>query len=64
MLNNPPPPPPPPPPPTRLAENAAVYDWALDAEDMAAIAEQGKKNKVRMVNPGFRPGGQPVFKDE
>lgn len=49
---------------SRLAENAGVFDWALDGEDMAAIAEAGQKHKVRMVNPGFRPGGQPVFQDE
>jgi diketogulonate reductase-like aldo/keto reductase len=48
----------------RLAENADVFNWALDAEDMEAIAEAGKKHKTRMVNPGFRPGGQQVFNDE
>lgn len=31
---------------------------------MAAIAETGKKHKARLVNPGFKPGGQPVFTDE
>lgn len=48
---------------SRLAQNADVFGWELDAEDMAAIAEAGQRNKVRMVNPGFRHG-QPVFVDQ
>lgn len=50
--------------PQRLVENADVYDFALDNEDMSLIAETGKKHKARLVNPGFKPAGQPVFTDE
>lgn len=49
---------------SRLAENADVFDFTLSEEDMAAIKEAGEKHSVRMVNPGFRPGGVQVFKDE
>lgn len=49
---------------SRLAENAAVFEFNLSEADMAAIKEAGEKHQLRMVNPGFRPGGVPVFKDE
>ena len=46
---------------SRLPENADVFDFNISDEDMANIAELGKKKKVRMLNPGFRPGGGLVF---
>lgn len=49
---------------SRLQENADVFGWALDAEDMAAIARIGEEKNKRMLNPGFRPGLKPVFQDD
>lgn len=46
---------------SRIAENAGIYDFELSEEDMALIAGMGKTHRVRLVNPGFRPGGQLVF---
>lgn len=47
---------------SRISENKEIFDFELSEEDMAAIGEMGKKHHHRLVNPGFRAGGAPVFK--
>lgn len=46
--------------PSRVAENADVFDFKLDDDDVQRINALGARN-LRMVNPPFRPGAKPVF---
>jgi diketogulonate reductase-like aldo/keto reductase len=45
--------------PDRIRENAAIFDFELTEQDMAAI--HAIKTRKRHINPTFRPGGATIF---
>ena len=46
---------------SRIAENAAVFDFALSGEDMAAVDALGDARYHRFINPPFLPRMRKVF---
>jgi len=43
----------------RMHENADVFDWVLDSDDMSKIASMDKGEAGRMINPPFYPPSYP-----
>jgi aldehyde reductase len=50
--------------PERLIENAAVYDFALSANEMDKIDQLGETNRRRFINPTFNPPGDKKMFDD
>ena len=46
--------------PSRIAENLALFDFELSAEQMKQMAELGQRQQ-RFVNPAIRPDGSKIF---
>ena len=46
--------------PSRIADNLALFDFELSAEDMQKMAELAKKRK-RFINPPVRGDGSRIF---